>query len=558
MDAVTVGLDIGSSAIRAAEVAVGKDGRRKLRAFAQIGLPPGDVVDGEIVNVEGVANALKRLWADGHFSTTDVVLGVSGPRVFVRRADVPALNAEEIRSSLRFDSQELVPIQMEDASFDFSLLGSPQKHGDNKHTQCILLVAAHIELLRRYVDTLKQAGLNPTVMDAAPLALMRAVPAVGLENSGAGLEVIVSIGAELTTVAVREDGVPLFIRSLTVGGAKMTSSLASTLKVAPDVAERLKRGAVPPGDPVEADVSRALSPDLRDLAEDIRATIDFFLSQASYDRIERLLVTGGAAQTTGLAHAIAGDLDAPIMVVDPLAGLDTSGLAFTEEDLARISAAATTSIGLARWATDAPLIRLSLLPHEVIAARKARRVLVLAGGCVAGLAAVLVIAGGAEVLAVHHAQSKLVSAEGQVATMQSQVTRLQATTAVHGQMTARAAMVQSDLSGDVDWVRVLGQLATVMPSSLQLQNFSGSTMASANSTAGTVATGFGSLSFGVQGSGGLPAAAAWIDGLALDPDITSLTLGGITVTSNGGTVNFSSTGQLTTTSYSNRAQEYKP
>ena len=98
MESVTVGLDIGSSAVRAAEIEVGKDGRRVLRRYAQVGLPPGYVADGEINNIPGVSAALRRLWSEGGFSTTKVVLGVSGPRVFVRQADAPAMRPEDLRS----------------------------------------------------------------------------------------------------------------------------------------------------------------------------------------------------------------------------------------------------------------------------------------------------------------------------------------------------------------------------------------------------------------------------------------------------------------------------
>ena len=112
MDTVSIGLDIGSSAVRAAEVHVAGQGRRYLSRYAQVGLPHGYVVDGEIVNIPGVSAALRRLWTEGGFSSAKVGLGVSGPRVCVRQADVPALNPDDIRSSLRFDAQELIPIPM--------------------------------------------------------------------------------------------------------------------------------------------------------------------------------------------------------------------------------------------------------------------------------------------------------------------------------------------------------------------------------------------------------------------------------------------------------------
>lgn len=555
MESLSIGLDIGSSAVRAAEIEIAKDGRRILRRFAQVGLPHGYVVDGEVNNIPGVTAALRRLWTEGGFSTTKVVLGVSGPRVFVRQADVPALGAEDLRSSLKFDAQEMIPIPMEEASFDFSVLDeAPQPRSDGQPMQRILLVAAHRDLLRSYMATLKAAGLTAVAMDAAPLALLRAVPS---SRDAEGVEVLVSIGAELTTVAVREAGVPRFIRSLTVGGAKLTETIANNMHLEMAAAERLKRGAVPPGSPQFAQARKAMSADMRDLAEDVRATIDFFLSQASGPAIDRLFVTGGAAQTEGLANAVAGSLPTPVITVDPFAGLQTSGLGYDAEQMKRAAAGAATAVGLALWSTEAPLIRLSVLPEEVAAARRARRLFSLAVAGVAGVAVVLGVAAAGQILDVHSAQNRVHSAERQVATLNGQVTKLQKATAVHSQVAARVTLVSNALQGDVDWVRVIGQLAAVMPPDLSLTSFTGArtNIASGTTSSSQPGTGIGTVTFDVTGTGGLPAVSAWLQGLQSDPDFQGVWISGVNVKDTGGTVQFSSNAYLTPVSQSNRAKE---
>ncbi len=359
MDSVSIGLDIGSSALRAAEIEV-RDGRRSLRRYAQIGIPEGYVVDGEVVNPVGVAEALRRLWAEGGFSSNRVVLGVSGPRVFVRQADVPAMSIEDLRSSLRFDSQELVPIPLSESSFDISVLEQIERPSDGSagppEQQRILLVAAHKDVLRSYLQVLKDAGLKAVTMDSSALALLRAVPQTPPVEGHPVTETLVSIGAELTTVAVREDGVPRFIRTLTVGGSKLTSGIASGLHLEMAMAERLKRRAVPADHPQLAQARKISSSDIRDLAEDVRATIDFFASQVDGNEIERVLLTGGALQTEGLAAAIAGSLPVQLLQIAPFAGFDTSQSGLSEAELARASASATTAVGLALWPFDAPLI----------------------------------------------------------------------------------------------------------------------------------------------------------------------------------------------------------
>lgn len=552
MDSVTIGLDIGSSAVRAAEVSVTKEGKRMLRRYAQVGLPHGYVSDGEINNIPGVTAALKRLWVEGGFTTNKVVLGISGPRVFIRQAEVPALRPEDLRSSLKFDAQELVPIAMDDACFDFSILDpAPQADANGKTAQTILLVAAHRDLLRTYGVTLREAGLQAVVMDAAPLALVRAVPVIPSGHERPALEVIVSVGSELTTVAVREGGVPRFIRSLTVGGTKLTETIANSLHIELAVAERLKRGSVPADNPQLGQARRVMAREVREVAEEIRATIDFFTTQSDGADIDRLVITGGGAQTENLAHVVAGNLPVPIATLDPLAQLDTTELPYDDAELRRIGASAATAIGLALWPTDAPLIRLTLLPEEVRQARHLRRLVAVAGSGLAGLVALLGVVGAGEILAVHHAQAQAKAAEQHATVLTGEVTNLEAKTAVHGQMETRSALVSGALQGDVDWVRVIGQLATVMPPSLSLTELSASRTA-ATSGSGSTAKEVGGLSLSVKGNGGLPAAASWLAGLESDPDLSNVNVAGITVKNNGGPVTFTSTAQLTPTSQSNR------
>jgi type IV pilus assembly protein PilM len=559
VESVTVGLDIGSSAVRAAELQVNKDGRRSLRRYAQIGLPTGYVVDGEINNIAGVSTALKRLWSEGGFTTNKVVLGVSGTRVFIRQADVPAIRAEDLRSSLKFQAQELVPIPMEDAVFDFSLLETPQPGGgDEQPTQRILLVAAHRDLLRTYMTTLKAASLEPTVMDAAPLALIRAVPPIptGMED---GAEVIVSVGAELTTVAVRQNGIPRFIRSLPVGGAKLTQSIANGLHVELASAERLKRGAVASDVPQLAQARKAMTPEVRELAEEVRATIDFFMSQSGNVEVERLLVTGGGSLTDRLPNAIAGDLPAQVLAINPFAGIDTSHSGFTREQLDAIGPGATTAVGLAMWSAEAPLIRLSLLPEEVAEARRNRRLITAAGAALVAVIGLLGFATGVELLKVHSAQHSAQAKEAEVTSLTSQVSQLTAATSVHGKLENRLSLAGHTLTGDIDWVRVLGQLASAMPTDVQLTTFTATrvgTTATSSSGSGSGTPSAGSMALSIKGTGGLPTASSWIVDLGHDSDLGQLSLSGVNVDHNGGTVNFASTVTLTPTAYSHRDEEF--
>jgi len=580
MESTSIGLDIGSSAVRAAEIHVRRDGRRQtdpavktLLRYAQVGLPAGAVVDGEVINGRVVSEALRRLWTEGGFSSNKVILGVSGHRVIVRQADVPALDEEDLRSALRFDAQELIPIPMEEASFDFSILdrgvGSDE---DGKSTMRILIVAAHRDLLRAHLSALRGAGLEAIAIDATPLSLMRVIPPGGSTAPTAtrtprgeggpdittGVEALVAIGAEMTTVAVRQNGVPRFIRSLAVGGSKLTAGIANAMHVEPAVAERLKRGAVPIASPQLVQARRAATTELRDLAEEVRATVDFFVAQSDGTTIERLLLTGGAAQTEGLVETLAGGLNVDIQLIDPFGDLLLDDIGLDEEQLQVARAAAATAVGLALWPAEPERSRLSVLPDEVAATRRARRLMGMTAAGLAVMAAVLAVTGVGRMLAVHDARSQVRAAQQHVTSLKTEVASLQAATAVDQKVQNRADLIVTALSGDIDWVRVLGQLASVMPTQVSLGSFTGTRTLAAAGTTTTGSTGVGTLSFTVTGTGGLPTVAAWLQGLQRDPDIQGTWVSGITLSGNSGSVRFSSTTNLTPIAGSSRAQEVQP
>lgn len=561
MESTSIGLDIGASAVRAAEIGFGRDSR-SLRRYGQVGLPPGAVVDGEVINLPVVTEALRRLWNEVGFTGRKVVLGVSGHRVIVRQADVPALNEEDLRSALRFDAQELIPIPMEEASFGFQILDRSATAEDGKSAMRILLVAAHRDLLRSHLAALKGAGLEAKAIDATPLALMRVVPPSPTGPEGTGrVEALVAIGAEITTVAVRQANQPKFIRSLAVGGAKLTTGLAHAMHIDPALAERLKRGAVPDMAPQLLQARGLVVGELGELAEEVRATIDFFVAQAEEKSVEALLVTGGASQTEGLVEALTGGTTAVVERIDPFAALNLKGCTLSDEDLQKAKATATTAVGLALWAADGSANHLNLLPEEVAAARRARRTVVLAGAGVAGMAALLGVSAFGQFLTVHKAHDQVHQAQQQVTALTGEVAQLHTKTAVHAQVLARADLEASALQGDIDWVRLLDQLSSVAPPGVSITNFSGddalagpspSSSTSGSSVSTPVA---GTVTFAVTGPGGLPVVAKWLAGLQRDPSLSGMWVSGISVTANGGTATFSSAGDLTKAAESTRAQE---
>ena len=297
-----VGLDIGSTAVRAAEVG-GGDVPVLMRA-AQVPLPQGAVENGEVRQPALVAEALKELWDRSRIRARQVLLGVGNQRVVVREVALPWLPEKELRSSLGFQVQEFIPISVEDAVLDFDPLGEFEQEG--RRMLRILLVAAQKVMVSAAVEAAHGAKLEPVGVDLNPFALVRAVgtsdEALDLET--AGDEAVVDIGAHVTNICVHDRGVTRFVRILPTGGRDITLAVARGLGVEDEVAERLKRGEDVEGGPAQKDVERVALSRAGSFVDEIRSSLEFYTAQVPGARIGRVLVTGGGSKLKGFIELL--------------------------------------------------------------------------------------------------------------------------------------------------------------------------------------------------------------------------------------------------------------
>ena len=117
-----VGLDIGTSAVRAVELTLDAGPKPVLEAFGQVGMGPGVVVDGEIRDRSQVVQALKRLWSEGGFKERKVVVGIAGLRAITREVDMPPLPPEEMDDAVRFQADQVVPFPMDQTAMSSQVI----------------------------------------------------------------------------------------------------------------------------------------------------------------------------------------------------------------------------------------------------------------------------------------------------------------------------------------------------------------------------------------------------------------------------------------------------
>ena len=337
-----VGLDIGTTAVRGAEVSV-RRGQVVLDRFAQVALPPGAVVEGEVAEPEAVAATLKVLWRRARFGSRRVVMGVANQRVVVRLVDLPWMEPSELRRSLRFQVQEYIPIPVDEAELDFDVLGEHETGG--QRLMRVLLVAAQKEMVDGHVRAGMRAGLEPVGIDLTPFALVRSLAPAGATPLAETGEALVDVGAKVTNIVVHAGGVPRFVRILLMGGQDVTDALRIGLDVGDDAAERTKLEAA--AGTTNDEVDQILEQRISLFTEEVRGSLDFYRAQSDAVPVSRVLLSGGGSRLGPLGELLADALHLPVEPGRTLQALRVGRVGLGADELAELEPVAAVPIGLA-------------------------------------------------------------------------------------------------------------------------------------------------------------------------------------------------------------------
>ncbi|MGH2706205.1 MAG: type IV pilus assembly protein PilM [Actinomycetota bacterium] len=350
-----IGLDIGTSGVRAAHVSFARR-PPTLENFGQISLPVGAIRDGEIADDETVAQAISQLWKRGGFSSKKVGLGIANQKVVIRQVDLPFMEEEELRGAIQYQVQEYIPIPVEDAVLDFQILDAFVTD-TNERMMRVLLVAAQKDMVTRFVQTVQRGGLDPEAVDVIPLALIRSLGEEGGFDRVAGEgEAIIDLGAGITNIVVHERGIPRFVRILLIGGNALTEAIGASLGLSFEEAEGTKQALVmegPEAVPSGQAAARILEERTHAFVDEIRGSLDYYMAQADATRIARLILTGGGSKLSDLPARLANATRLPVEQAGTLERLQLGRrLRLTEDQLAEAEPLMAGAVGLALGAAE--------------------------------------------------------------------------------------------------------------------------------------------------------------------------------------------------------------
>jgi type IV pilus assembly protein PilM len=334
-----VGLDIEPGYVTAVQTA---SGRVAVERAAYAPLAPGVVRDGEVVDVDTLAEVLRKLF-DEHKLAKRVRIGVANQRIVMRTIDLPALtDPKQIEAAVRFQAQDHIPMPLDQAVLEHHSLGTVDTP-DGPRTR-VVLVAARRDMVDRVLDATTRAGLRPHGVDLSAFAMVRAL----YRPDANGTTVYVNVGG-ITNLAIATGTTCVFTRVIPYGIESVAGELAERRGLTLEHAHGWLRhvGLLAAVDELEGDseivveARSILTEGVRRIGDEVRNSLDFHVMQEGSSSVERVLVTGPAVSIPGFADQIGRQIGLPLEV-----GLVSEGKAggFSGVDAGRLAVAAGLTV----------------------------------------------------------------------------------------------------------------------------------------------------------------------------------------------------------------------
>ncbi len=314
-----LGLDVSSTTVKLLELSFTGD-RYRVESYAVSSLPQDAVIEKNVNDVDGVANAIRSVVAQSRTKLKTVAAAVAGSSVITKLIDMPqGLSEDEMETQLTLEADQYIPYPLEEVSIDFEVQG-PSPERDNMVE--VLLAACRRETIDTRVEAIESAELIPRIMDVEAYAMERAFSLIRhqLDLEEESTVAVVDIGATMTTLSVLNNGQTIYTREQLFGGKQLTDEIMRRYGLPLEEAGLAKKqGGLP--DDYEPEV---LEPFKDAVVQQVARSLQFFFSSSQYNDVDYIILAGGVSSMEGLAELVQEKLGTPATVANPFANMSVS------------------------------------------------------------------------------------------------------------------------------------------------------------------------------------------------------------------------------------------
>lgn len=306
-----LGIDIGVGGIKMVELANEK-GRAKLMTYAYSERGISSQGKTLLDNPKLTADLLGKLIKQGGATTTRAISGLPQNSVFTAALSLPATkDPKQMKAMVEAQVQKLASVPLPELIIDSRMIDEVTKTA-KEHTR-VLVTGAPKSLVAKYVEAFKSAKIELVALETEAFALVRSL--VGHDKS---VVMILDVGAVRTNMTMVEKGIPFLTRSVNIGGAMLTKSIAEQMGISVEEAEQVK---IDLSKDEAAEVPPAVGLFLQPILNEINYSVGEFRRQEEHQgaKMEKIIITGGSAHLPGMVKYLGDKLNVNVYVGDPWA-----------------------------------------------------------------------------------------------------------------------------------------------------------------------------------------------------------------------------------------------
>jgi len=287
-----IGIDVSSTAVKMVELSQSGRGNYKLEGYSMSPLAKDVIVDGNINDLDKVADAMNQAWKLLGTREKRSALALPAAAVISKKVMMAAdLREEDMEMQVEAEANQYIPFSLDEVNIDFQVIGPAPNNPDEVE---VLIAASRKEKIEDRVAAAEGADLKVTVMDVETYATEAAYTLIANQLPNAGRDqtvMIVDLGATMMHINVLHDNKSVYTREQSFGGGQLTQEIQRRFGLSLEESEIAKRkGGLP-----ESYDSEVLQPFVQSLAMEIARALQFFTSSTQYNRVDHILLAGGCA-----------------------------------------------------------------------------------------------------------------------------------------------------------------------------------------------------------------------------------------------------------------------
>ncbi|HUA13215.1 MAG TPA: type IV pilus assembly protein PilM [Candidatus Sulfotelmatobacter sp.] len=280
------GLDIGTTSIRLVHL---KGGNPKvLVKYAYIPIESKVALSDSKSDQQKLQQLIAQLIKQANITTKNAVVGIPSSKVFTTVADVERLSKNELAKAISYQADSLIPTPLNESKYDWALIGDSPT---DKTKQEIILSSVPNKYIEERLDILEGAGVNVIAFEPDNLAMSRAL--VSKDDKSAQL--LLDFGNTSSDIVILFNNTPHLTRNVPVGVESLMKAATQNLNVNDTQASQFIFKFGLSKDKLEGQVYEAITNVLDLLTAEVEKSIKFFTARYNNQKIDKIVVTGGAS-----------------------------------------------------------------------------------------------------------------------------------------------------------------------------------------------------------------------------------------------------------------------